>query len=506
MNRFLSCAVLLLAASGASAETTALVGATVHDGTGAAATPDAVVIVRGDRIACVGTRDACPVPAAADVVDLAGRHLAPGLVDGHVHYAQTGWLDGRPDSGIGTNRYDYEALQASLKDNPQRWHRAYLCAGVTAVYDVGGLPWTLAVGDSPPDGHRRAHDYRDQRYDHRRDQRPHYRSAGPLITAYEPIFGVMRAAGADTFLPMQSDEEAAESVARLVELGADAVKVWYIDPAPGRRAALDARLRRIGAAARAAGLPLIVHATELRNAKAALRAGAHMLVHSVDDRLVDDEFLALLADAGAFYAPTLTVSLNWRHAVASAMLGVAAPPIDDPNGCVDARTRRVIAEADELIQGRGAKGRPGPEQVARAFAGIAAAAESTTIARLNLRRVADAGLPVVTGTDAGNPLTLHGPSIYAEIEAMAAAGLAPGDILIMSTRNGAAAMGRLDDFGTLQAGKLADLIVLGDDPAESASAYRSITHVMRAGVLAPVADYAAEARGAQGQPREAEGR
>jgi len=490
MNRFLSFAVLLLTAPGALAGATAVVGATVHDGTGAAAAPDAVVIVEGDRIACVGSSEACPLPATADIVDLAGRHLAPGLVDGHVHYAQTGWLDGRPDSGIGTNRYDYEALQASLKDNPQRWHRAYLCAGVTAVYDVGGLAWTLNVGERPQDRHRR----------------PHYRSAGPLITAYEPIFGVMSAAGSDTFLPMQSDEEAVDSVARLAELGADAVKVWYINPAPDQRAALDARLRRIGAAARAEGLPLIVHATELRNAKAALRAGAHMLVHSVEDRLVDEEFLALLADSGAFYAPTLTVSLNWRHAVASAMLGVDPPPIDDPNGCVDAGTRRVIAEADELIQGRGAKGRPSPEQVARAFAGIASAAESTTIARLNLRRVVDAGVPVVTSTDAGNPLTLHGPAIYAEMEAMASAGLSPGQILIMSTRNGAAAMGRLDDFGTLEAGKLADLIVLDDDPSKSASAWRSITHVMRAGALSPVTDYAAEARGAQGQPREPERR
>jgi imidazolonepropionase-like amidohydrolase len=475
MIRLISLAAVLLAASGASAETTALVGATVHHGTGAPATSDAVVIVEGDRIACVGTRDACPVPADASVVDLAGRHVTPGLVDGHVHYAQTGWVDGRPDSGIATDHYDYAALQASLRDDPDRWHRAYLCAGVTAVYDVGGLPWTLGVGDSGRNRHRR----------------PHYQSAGPLMTAYEPIFGVMSALGADTFLPMQSDAEALESVARLVELGADAVKVWYIDPSPGERAELDARLRLIGDRAREAGLPLLVHATELRNAKAALRAGAAVLVHSVDDRLVDEEFLTLLEESGAFYAPTLTVSGNWRRAVASAMLGVDAPPIDDPNGCVDAETHRVIAEADELVEGRGAQGRPSREQVARAFSSIATAGESTAIARLNLRRVVDAGGPVVTSTDAGNPLTLHGPSIYAEMEAMASAGLSPEAILVMSTRNGAAAMGRLDDFGTLSAGKLADLIVLEDDPSKSVGAYRSITHVMRAGDLAPVKEYAA---------------
>lgn len=101
----------------------------------------------------------------------------------------------------------------------------------------------------------------------------------------------------------------------------------------------------------------------------------------------------------------------------------------------------------------------------------------------NLRRVYAAGTPIVVGTDAGNPLTFHGASIFGELEAMQAAGLSAADIVVMATRNGAQAMGRLKDFGTLEAGKLADLVVLAEDPSVDVRAFRSLTHIMRGGRL-----------------------
>ena len=101
----------------------------------------------------------------------------------------------------------------------------------------------------------------------------------------------------------------------------------------------------------------------------------------------------------------------------------------------------------------------------------------------NLRRVHESGAVVATATDAGNPMTLHGPSMYGEMERMQAAGLSAMDIIVMSTRNGAYAMDRLDDFGTLEAGKIADLVILTEDPVADVAAFRSLTHVMRMGVM-----------------------
>jgi imidazolonepropionase-like amidohydrolase len=106
----------------------------------------------------------------------------------------------------------------------------------------------------------------------------------------------------------------------------------------------------------------------------------------------------------------------------------------------------------------------------------------------NLRRVQAAGITVAMGTDAGNPLTLHGVSVLAEMEAMQAAGLTPMDVIVASTRGGAMAMGRAGDLGTLEPGKAADLLVLERDPVASVSAFRSPRWIVRGGQVRSAAE------------------
>jgi imidazolonepropionase-like amidohydrolase len=83
---------------------------------------------------------------------------------------------------------------------------------------------------------------------------------------------------------------------------------------------------------------------------------------------------------------------------------------------------------------------------------------------------------------------LHGISIFNELEAMQRAGIPAADLLVMVTRNGAAAMERSGDLGTLEPGKKADLVVTEKDPAADIGNLRSLTHVMRAGILRPVTE------------------
>jgi imidazolonepropionase-like amidohydrolase len=457
-----SCVALLVVTAGsAAAQTTALVGATVLDGTGKPGIANAVVVVVRDRLTCVGAAAQCPIPAGAQRVDAAGRFITPGLVDAHVHFSQTGWVDGRPDGLSAPALYPYPETARALRADPARWYRSYLCSGITAVYDVGGHPWTTelpARAESDP-------------------MAPHVRTAGPLIT-----HASRTALRVDdeiyTFLPMATSEEVQNSVARLKNMGSSAVKVWYLAPSTARRDELDARMLEVGAAARAAGLDLIVHATGLREAKVALRAGAVLLVHSVEDQPVDQEFLGLLAANRATYSPTLVVGRNATRASVSVGLGVKFP-IDDPGGCVDSNTVAKVANVEPL-RALIPEERRSPEVAYRRLEAVGARG---MIMAENLRRVHAAGGTIVTATDAGNPLTLHGPSIFSEMEAMQAAGLPASDILVMSTRNGALAMGRLRDYGTLETGKMADLLILTEDPRVNVRAFRSLTHVMRAGRL-----------------------
>jgi imidazolonepropionase-like amidohydrolase len=454
-------AAVVVAWSSAAAQTTALIGGTVVDGTGKAAIANAIVVVTGDRLTCVGTVAQCPVPAGAQRTDVTGRFITPGLVDAHVHFSQTGWVDGRPDGLSAPALYPDPKTARALRANPARWYRSYLCSGITAVYDVGGHPWTTALPA------RAESDL----------MAPHVRTAGPLIT-----HASRSALSVDdeiyTFLPMATSAEVQSSVARLKSMGSSAVKVWYLAPSAARRDELDARMLEVGAAARAAGLDLIVHATGLREAKVALRAGAVLLVHSVEDQPIDQEFLGLLAANRATYSPTLVVGRNATRASVSIGLGVRFP-IDDPGGCVDSNTVAKVANVEPL-RALIPDDRRSPEVAYRRLESVGARG---MVMAENLRRVHAAGGTIVTATDAGNPLTLHGPSIFSEMEAMQAAGIPAPEVIVMSTRNGAQAMGRLRDFGTLEAGKMADLLILTEDPRVNVRAFRSLTHVMRAGRL-----------------------
>ena len=199
---------LALAPHPASAQTQALVGATLIDGTGAPPITEGVILVEGDRIACAGSADDCPVPANAVTTDLSGRFVTPGLVDAHVHFSQTGWLDGRPDGITAPNLYPYAETSRQARENPGRWHRSYLCSGITAVYDVGGHPWTTGLPQASEDDPMAAH----------------VRAAGPLVT-HADVPALQVDDEHYTFLPMGSVEAALESVAQVVAMGSTAVKV-----------------------------------------------------------------------------------------------------------------------------------------------------------------------------------------------------------------------------------------------------------------------------------------
>jgi len=182
-----------------------------------------------------------------------------------------------------------------------------------------------------------------------------------------------------------------------------------------------------------------VHATGLWEAKDAVRAGARVLVHSVWSAPVDDELVTLARRQGTIYVPTLMVTDGYRQVAARRF-----EPDRQPLACVDPATRAKAFATDSVALARRPSGAALDERtgrMARAFAQ----------AQANLKRLHDAGVPVALGTDAGNPLTLHGASVFMELEAMQAAGLTPAEVLVAATRNGALALG-LDSTGTLTRG------------------------------------------------------
>ena len=203
-----------------------------------------------------------------------------------------------------------------------------------------------------------------------------------------------------------------------------------------------------------------------------------MLLHGVEDEPADDEFLTLVQTTHAAYAPTLLAERDGVRAFASIVLGMRYP-LDDPGRCVDSATVAKIAALAPLRL----RIPDFASASTRVLRELDDAEVRAAMMASNLRRVAGTGATIVVGTDAGSPRVFHGASIFGELEAMQAAGLSAADIVVIATRNGARAMGRSKDFGTLEAGKLADLLILAEDPRQDVRAFRSLTQVMRGGRL-----------------------
>ncbi len=210
-----------------------------------------------------------------------------------------------------------------------------------------------------------------------------------------------------------------------------------------------------------------VHATALEIARAAVLAGADVLVHSVEDRRVDDDFVRLLKERDIVSVTTLGVNEGYREVFQQRF-----EPTDLERRLGDPEALATLDDLADFPFWNGAFWKrwllrwPDPR-----------------IAAWNLRRLHESGVTIAAGSDAGNIGTLHGPALHRELERMAEAGLAPLAILQAATQGGARAMGRGSDLGTVEPGKRADLLVLDADPERNIRNTRRIHRVIRGGAI-----------------------
>jgi len=243
----------LVAGCSPSVPTTAFVGATVWDGTGTPPLPGATIVVQEGRIVSVeGGADA---PRGAEVVDLTGRWVIPGLVNAHGHVTGL-WADEAVTDPIARARGDLEVFARY---------------GITTVNSLGDDESVLAVRDAASDAppHARVH------------------VAGPVVTAADPAEARAAAeanadAGVD-WLKLRVDDN----------LGVSPKMPW-----DAVQAVFDVGAER--------GLRVATHLFYLADAKRLLQMGSGLMAHSVRDVDVDDEFVSALRSSGVCYVPTLT--------------------------------------------------------------------------------------------------------------------------------------------------------------------------------------------------------
>src|SRR5579859_942291 len=377
-------------------------GGLVFDGTGAAPAPGDVAVDEG-RIVDVG-----PGLDGDERVDCAGRAVLPGLIDSHVHFMADGDLD--PMTVVRT------PFTLNFYLAAERMART-LATGITTVREAGGSD--LGVKEARDRG----------------------LVAGPRMLISITILSQTGGHGdgwqvCGGSMPgilglehpgkpnnvVDGPDEMRRKVRELLRAGADVIKVCTSggvlsardDPRHGHFR--DDELSVLVAEAEAAGKWVMAHAQATDGIKAAVRTGIRSVEHGI---YLDDEAISMMIERGTYLVPTLIAPMGVLEA---ADRGVAVPPF------AIEKTKMVI-----------------------------------DIHRPSIAKAIAAGVKVAMGTDSG--VTPHGQNLR-ELPEMVACGMTPAQALVATTRTAAELLGVLDDRGTVEAGKRADLVVVDGDPLQ----------------------------------------
>lgn len=396
-------------------------------------------------------------PADATIIDGDGRYIMPGMADAHIHFFQSGSLYTRPDGLDLRKSHPYEAEIKFAKDNAADYLKRYLRLGITSVVDVGGPMANFPVRDSVAQS-----------------------MVSPNVLVTGPLFSMVDRPelGADRPIVKITSRAAVDSLMQvMLPLKPDFIKIWYV-VTPDMPAEKNYDLvAYIAEQSHKNGLKLAVHSTELNTAKLAVKAGADILVHSVDDAIIPDDFIAELKQKNVTYIPTLIVSGNYYKVFSGRLpnhpqdLAWANPftygTLTDPEAMTDSSLPPILKYLRKADFPPSAK-------------------KSDSIMAINLVKVSVAGINIATGSDAGNIGTMHASSYLQEQEAMLQAGMTVPAIIKSSTVNVASAFGKAEAWGSIEKGKNADLLLLSKNPLTDLQNLKAIDLVIKSGkVLMP---------------------
>ena len=414
------------------------------------------VAVMGGIITAMGKN--LKIPSGAQVIDGTGKWLMPGLVDAHVHFFQSGGLYTRPDAIDLRKNKPYDKEIEWVHQHMESFLRRYTAAGITSVIDVGANLNFLRQRDS-----------------FRINKRlPTIYMTGPLLTTYEPeVFTNL--ADEEPFYLMKTAAEGRAYVQNELPLRPDFIKIWYIVLGRNKDSSARASLPLVQAVideAHRHGRRVAVHATERITALLAVGAGADYLVHDVEDEPVDASFIQLLKARGTVLCPTLVVAGNYERALG----GGYKPTTEDYQYAHPTQLNSMFDMnylKDSTLANR-------YKSMFRSLAAVNKRDDS--LRATNLKKMADAGVLIATGTDGGNIGTHHVSSYYDELRAMQAAGMNTWSLLKASTLNGARAVGKQTEFGVIKKGMRADMLLLSKNPADGIDNWKSIAWVINKGV------------------------
>jgi imidazolonepropionase-like amidohydrolase len=389
----------------------------------------ATVVVADGKIEKIAQTDDVQLSERATVIDLKGAYLLPGLCDVHCH---PGGMIPDPD------RVSYFETEAERTLRAVRNTSAALKAGVTALRAVGEANF-IDIALRETYANRQPAGLWHKGYDDKRLMGPRMFCAGPglRMTGGHGSNGRVKPLYIESATEVDGPDEIRKAARYCIKMGVDWIKLMITGGIAGIRESMyevQMSYEDIKAACEAAhnkGLKVCAHTGCSEAAKIGVRAGLDCIEHGYE---LDEEACELMAEHGVYYCPTITVTHD------------------------EAYMRRW----------------DWPEY------SIQRALEGAKLHRRGLENAIKAGVKIVNGADL-NPIA---DTAIPEIECVVQVGMSPAQALVASTRRAAELCGVADTLGTVEEGKLADLIAVKQNPLENVSALHSVKLVLKGGEVA----------------------
>lgn len=441
--KLLSIVAAFAGCQAATAGSLALVGGTLIDGTGHPPIAHSVVLNENGTIQSVGTLGTVRIPTHFRKIDTTHKTVLPGLINVHVHFTSAGHNDyARWDREFPEARIKAEIFPAAAK--------ALLASGVTTVRDLGGdiddllwLRYQVRSGKLPG---------------------PRILIAGPFLCTPKRQFSGSISSGGKYWV-VQSPEDGRAKVQELVRRQVDVIKLWDDQFTLAEFAAVISE-------AHAHGLHVAAHLLTLEgieNAVASGMAEGDTLEHigAGPGARYPDDLVQMIVSRKVYVSPTVIAFDGLRQIVADPKV------LDDPTGR-SMLPRAVYADILDSLRNADPKQNPIYQYV---FV-LNKDRES------KLRQLHDAGATFALGTDSGSRANPHHMTEWREMVLLHdEAGLTNMQVIESATRIAAQALNQSDHVGTLEVGKIADIVIVDGNPLVQMSDMRRVAHVIQGGAL-----------------------
>ncbi len=408
--------------SGSRAETLALVGATLIDGTGKPEVPDAAVVIKKGRIAAVGPKSKVKIPKHATVIDETGKTILPGLWDMHAHFEQV------------------------------EWGPIYLAAGVTTVRDCGNeFEFIKAVRDAIAEGGGLG---------------PRLLLAGIVDGSSKRALGVAR---------VDTPEQAKMWTDRYHDAGFQQMKIYSSVKLEEVKAVADEAHRL--------GMTVTGHVPDGLNAYQVIDAGQDQINHV--QYIADVMHAPLPAGANRTDRAKAAADIDFNSAEsqkAIAFLQAHRTVVDPTLALMEFLTASTAKPPASFEPGVNKL----PVELAAQLVDVGPPSPDAALGEKRFEKYVGivgalhkAGVPIVAGTDQ----TVPGHSLHREIELYVQAGFTPMEAIQAATIVPARVMGLEKQVGTVEKGKRADLIVIHGDPLADIHNTRNVESVITNGTM-----------------------